>query len=93
MEPREEKSMWQMGDEQHNTRLGGNLTEEQVRALTVVLTQNRDLFAWTVINMSRINPCAISQNLSIYRETRPLSQKKQLGEERRIATYRKHKIF
>lgn len=55
--------------------------EERLRA---TLWRNRDVFAWTVADMSGIHPSVMSHKLSIYKEARPVSQKKRkMGEEKK----------
>jgi len=52
-----------------------------------VLAKNHDLFAWTIADMSRIDPRIISHKFAICKEAKPLSQKKRkIGEEKRLAT-------
>ncbi|XP_017408416.1 uncharacterized protein LOC108321234 [Vigna angularis] len=57
--------------------------EEGLRSL---LWKNRDLFAWTSADMSGIHPTVIFHKLSLFKEARPVAQKKRrMGEEKRKA--------
>ena len=48
--------------------------------------KNMDMVAWTPADMSGVSPDIITHRLSIFRETRPISQKKRdLGNEKRLA--------
>jgi len=45
-----------------------------------------DLFAWTVADIPEVSPDIITHRLSIYKEARPMTQKKcKIGEERHQA--------
>ena len=46
-----------------------------------------DLFAWTAADVPGVNPEVITHRLSVYKEARPVAQKKRNhGEEKRLAT-------
>ena len=52
-----------------------------------MLEKNCDLFTWTTIDMSGIDPKVISHNLSICKDAISIAQKKRrMGEEKRLAT-------
>lgn len=61
MEPEEEIAPWQIRNEGQNGQLGTSLTEVGKEVITKCLTKNHDLFA----DMSEINPCIISHQLSM----------------------------
>jgi len=55
--------------------------------ITPILTSKTDLFAWSAVDLSGVDPLVASHKLSIYKEARYISQKKRkLGEERRLTT-------
>jgi len=55
---------------------------------------NIDLFAWTAADMLGKSSKIITHRLSVYREARPLAQKKRkLGEERRKAARQETNFF
>jgi len=48
-----------------------------------VLTENKDLFSWTSVDMLGIDPRVMCHRLSVCQDAKPISQKKRrLGEER-----------
>jgi len=50
------------------------------------LKKNVDLFAWTATDVPGVNPEIITHRLSVYKEARPVAQKKRNhGEEKRLA--------
>jgi len=54
--------------------------------LTPTLIAKIDLFAWSAVDLPRVDPQVVVHKLSIYKEARYVSQKKRkLGEERRLA--------
>jgi len=56
MKPSKDVTEWRLAGEGHNTRLRGDIAEVEVKKITQFLTDNRDLFAWTVKDMSGIDP-------------------------------------
>jgi len=51
-----------------------------------VILENKDLFAWSTVDMPGVHPDVMSHKLSIFREARSVAQKKRkMGEERRRA--------
>lgn len=68
------------------TNVAQGLEEEVERQLRATLWRNRDLFAWTVADMPGIHPSIMSHRLSLFKEARPIAQKKRkMGEEKRKA--------
>ncbi|XP_014491680.1 uncharacterized protein LOC106754195 [Vigna radiata var. radiata] len=71
-------------NEQQTTSIGDNLQPFEENALKELLKGNNDLFAWSASNMPGIHPSVIAHKLSIFREARPVSQKKRrFGDEKR----------
>ncbi|XP_014511473.1 uncharacterized protein LOC106770166 [Vigna radiata var. radiata] len=68
------------------TTIARGLEEEVEKKLRATLWRNRDLFAWTAADMPGIHPSIMSHRLSLFREARPIAQKKRkMGEEKRKA--------
>ncbi|XP_052735490.1 uncharacterized protein LOC108328707 [Vigna angularis] len=73
-------------DPNKTTTIGGNLDLSDEHNLGRILRANADLFAWTAADMPGIHPGVMSHKLSIFREARPVAQKKRrFGEEKRKA--------
>ncbi|XP_068461695.1 uncharacterized protein [Phaseolus vulgaris] len=73
-------------DKDRKTHMGTSLKLDDREAIGKTLTKNADLFAWTAADMSGVKPDVITHRLSVYKEARPIAQKKRkLGEERRKA--------
>ena len=69
----------------HSINLGTDLNSDERAIITPILTNNTDLFAWSVVDLPGVDPLVASHKLSIYKEARYVSQKKRkLGEERRL---------
>ncbi|XP_068504438.1 uncharacterized protein [Phaseolus vulgaris] len=68
------------------TYIGTSLKSDDREVISKTLIKNADLFAWTAADMPGVNPNVITHRLSLYKEARPIAQKKRkLGEERRKA--------
>ncbi|WVZ15676.1 hypothetical protein V8G54_013242 [Vigna mungo] len=86
VEPMGEVQPFQLGAEEKTTMVGVNLSLDQVERIGRLLVQNKDLFAWTASDMPGIHPDVISHKLSVFKDARPVSQKKRrLGAEKRKA--------
>jgi len=87
MKPSNDVTEWQLVGDEQNTRLGGSMTVEEVVKITQLLTDNRELFAWMVEDMSGIDPwLMMSHKLSVSKEARSIAQKKRrMGEGKRVA--------
>ena len=73
-------------DKDRKTHMGTSLKHDDREAIGKTLTKNADLFAWTVADMPGVKFDVITHRLSVYKEARPIAQKKRkLGEERRKA--------
>ncbi|XP_017426213.1 uncharacterized protein LOC108334788 [Vigna angularis] len=73
-------------DASKTTTIGGDLTSSDERDLERILRNHADLFAWTTADMPGIHPGVMAHRLSIFREARPVDQKKRrFGEEKRKA--------
>jgi len=76
---------WRLAGEGQNTRLGESMTEVEIKKITQLLIENKDLFAWTAEDMSDIDPRVMSHKLSVCKEARPVDQKKKrMGDKKRI---------
>jgi len=86
LEPVEETSPLELPNG-HSINLGTGLNSDERVIITLMLVSNTDLFAWSVANLLGVDPLVASHKLSIYKETRYISQKKRkLGKERRLTT-------
>lgn len=56
--------------------VGRNLEEEPLRKIGQLLIKNKDLFAWTIVDMPGIHPDAISHKLSLFKDAGLVSEKK-----------------
>ena len=68
------------------TKIGGALSREEEKLLGAMILENKDLFAWSSADMPGVHPDVMSHKLAIFREARPVAQKKRkMGDERRRA--------
>jgi len=68
------------------TKIGTSLSKEDVEKISLMLQENADVFAWTAVDMLRVDPSIIVHKLSTYKDARPVAQnKRKLGEEKRMA--------
>nr|KYP69821.1 Retrovirus-related Pol polyprotein from transposon 297 family [Cajanus cajan] len=66
------------------TKIGKHIEVDLRGRIMSILTENADLFAWSSADMPRIDPNFICHKLAIYKEAKPVSQKKRkIGGERR----------
>lgn len=64
------------------TTMARGLESEMEREIRSVLWRNKDLFAWTVADMSGIHPSVMSHKLALFK-AQPVAQKKRrIGEEK-----------
>jgi len=71
-------------------QIGTSLQGQHAQQIEKVLLDNADLFAWTVADLPGVHPRIVSHKLSVFKEAKPVSQKKRrLGEERRQAAIAK----
>jgi len=86
MEAGEHLHPFPLRDDRHVTHIGTSLKSDDRKAISTTLVKNADLFAWTAADMPGVDPRVITHRLSLYKEARPIAQKKRnLGEERRKA--------
>jgi len=72
-------------DEEHKTCVGTTITAVKAELIDQALKRNVDLFAWTTLDMPRVSSDIITHKLSVYKEARPIAQKKhKLGEEKKL---------
>ncbi|XP_014503261.1 uncharacterized protein LOC106763603 [Vigna radiata var. radiata] len=62
--------------EDHVTTMAGGLDLVTEEGLRRILWWNRDLFAWTAADMPGIHPSIMTHRLALFREARPVAQKK-----------------
>ncbi|XP_014524092.1 uncharacterized protein LOC106780328 [Vigna radiata var. radiata] len=68
------------------TTIARGLPEVIEKELRNMLWKNQDLFAWMAADMLGIHPSVMSHKLSLYKDARPVSQKKRkMGDEKRRA--------
>jgi len=85
LEAREEMRRVPLLNEEHNTAVGTTLAAAEAETMHAALKKNVDMFAWTPTDMSGVIPNVITHRLSIFKEARPISQKKRdLGDEKRL---------
>ncbi|XP_014497027.1 uncharacterized protein LOC106758609 [Vigna radiata var. radiata] len=87
LEPQGETQPMILGkDPRQITNIAQGLEKEMEKQLRATLWRNRDLFAWTAADMPGIHPSIMSHRLSLFKEVRPIAQKKRkMGEEKRKA--------
>jgi len=86
MEAGEDLHPLPLRDDRHVTYIGTSLKPDDRKAISTTLMKNTDLFAWMAADMPGVDPKVITHRLSLYKEARPVVQKKRkLGEERRKA--------
>jgi len=77
-----------LGDKDRKTHMRTSLKPDDRDAIDKTLTKTADLFAWTAVDMPGVKSDVITHRLSVYKEVRPIAQKKRkLGEERRKAAW------
>ena len=83
-------------DEERYTSIRTEMAVVDAELIHQALKRNVDLFAWTTANVPRVNPEIITHRLSVYKETRPVAQKKRNhDEDKRLAArarYRENNI-
>jgi len=63
-----------IGQQPHQvTKVGGALKPEEEELLSAIITQNKDLFAWSSADMSGIHPDVMSHKLAIFMEAWPIA--------------------
>jgi len=95
LDPREVESRLEAKDELRRAELGGEERYTSISTAMVVvdaefihrtLKKNANLFAWTTTDVPGVHPDIISHRLSVYKEARPVAQKKRnYGEDKRLA--------
>ena len=76
VEPGEDVIHIELKDKEHDTKLGISLGEKEAEMIRQVLVRNVDMFAWTTEDMPGVDPEIMSHRLSVYKEARPVAQKK-----------------
>ncbi|XP_017416505.1 uncharacterized protein LOC108327297 [Vigna angularis] len=71
-------------DPSQTTTMARGLQPEVEEELRALLWKNRDLFAWTAADMPGIHPSVMSHKLTLFKEARPIPQKKRrMSEEKK----------
>jgi len=73
MKSKDDVVEWQLAEVDQNTRIGVGMTDGEAKMIKQVLTDNKDLFTWTVEDMLGIDPRVMCHKLSICREARPVA--------------------
>lgn len=74
-----------MLDEDYTTCVGTIIVATEVEEVHQSLKNNAYIFSWTTSDMSGIRPNIITHKLLVYKEARPIAQKKRkLGEDKRL---------
>ncbi|XP_027345819.1 uncharacterized protein LOC113857806 [Abrus precatorius] len=77
IEPNENKQPFQLGPKPEQvTYLGFDLSVQERQDFQKILQRNADLFAWSASDMPGIDPVFLCHHLSVYKEARPIAQKK-----------------
>ena len=63
-------------DKDRKTHMGTSLKSNDREAIGKTLTKNADLFVWTAADMPGVKSDVITHRLSVYKEARPIAQKK-----------------
>lgn len=56
------------------------------KELEVILWKNRDLFAWAAIDMPDIHPLIMTHRLTLFKEAKPVAQKKRRSGAKKATT-------
>jgi len=72
LEPVEETSPLELPND-HCINLGTGLNSDEHVIITPILINNTDPFAWSAIDLPRVDPLVASHKLSIYKEARYVS--------------------
>ncbi|XP_057742889.1 uncharacterized protein LOC130961172 [Arachis stenosperma] len=76
-EPEGDLEKFRIGDEEEKfTFVNKNLPHELKEPLIEMIRANRDLFAWTPVDMPGIDPKIISHHLAVKAEARPVAQRR-----------------
>ena len=86
LEAKEELRRVALIDEERYTSIGTTMAAADAKLIHQALRRNVDLFAWTVADVPGVNPEIITHRLSVYKEARPVAQKKRNhSEDKRLA--------
>ena len=86
IEPVGETKPLPLGQPNHFLQIGTTMESAGEEAIENTLKKNADLFAWTAADLPGVDPRIAAHKLSVFKEAKPISQKKRKrGEERRQA--------
>ena len=87
LEAKDELRQAKLDGEDRYTSIGTAMADADADFVHRTLKRNVDLFAWTTANVPGVHPDIITHRLSVYKEARPVAQKKRNhGEDKRLAT-------
>ena len=78
-------------DEERYTSIGTTMAAVDAELIHQALKKNVDLFAWTAAEVPGVNPEVITYRLSVYKEARPVAQKKINHGEKKEGSWPKRK--
>jgi len=70
-------------DKDRKTHMGTSFKKDDREAIGKTLIKNADLFALTAADMPGVKSDVITHRLSVYKEAKPITKKRKLGEEQR----------
>jgi len=86
LEAKDELRQAKLDGEDRYTSIGTAMAAADVDFVHQTLKRNVDLFAWTTADVPGVHPDIITHRLSVYKEARPVAQKKRNhGEDKRLA--------
>jgi len=86
MEPKEPTETYQISGAYQLDKIGEQLPKTDKERLKETLMSYKSVLAWMTTDMPGVDPQIASHRLSVYRDARPITQRKRnVGEERRVA--------
>jgi len=86
LEAKDELRQAELDGEDRYTSIGTAMAVADADFVHRTLKRNVDLFAWTTADVPGVHPDIITHRLSVYKEARPVAQKKRnYGEDKRLA--------
>jgi len=86
LEAKDELRRAELGEGERHTNIGTAMAAADAEFIHRTLKKNADLFAWMTADVPGVHPDIITHCLSVYKEARPVAQKKRNhGEDKRLA--------
>ena len=86
LEAKDELRQAELDGDDRYTSIGTAMAAADADCVHRTLKRNVDLFAWTTTDVPGVHPDIITHRLSVYKEARPVAQKKRnYGEDKRLA--------